>query len=116
MDGIPRLAQDKGLVLRLINRLKEFSDWSQCQVLELAAHYTPGGEPEVFDLMNAVQDRLAHVNSAVVMAVVKLFLHLTLSMTATHQQASGRLWVGDILGMWAVDVGAGWGWGRHDLR
>lgn len=27
--------------------LQEFSDWAQCQVLELVAHYTPGSDAEV---------------------------------------------------------------------
>lgn len=36
--------------------------------------------------MNILDDRLAHSNSAVVMAAIKLFLHLTLAMPATHQQ------------------------------
>ncbi len=55
-------------------------------ILELASHYTPGSESEVFELLNALEDRLNHVNSAVVVAAIKVFLHLTLSMTATHQQ------------------------------
>ena len=49
--------------------------------------YRPSGEQEVFELLNVLDDRLAHSNSAVVMATVKLFLHLTLTMPATHQQA-----------------------------
>jgi myo-inositol catabolism protein IolC len=27
--------------------LQEFSDWAQCQVLELVAHYTPASDAEV---------------------------------------------------------------------
>ncbi len=38
--------------------------------------------------MNVLDDRLLHSNSAVVMATVKLFLHLTLSMPPTHQQVT----------------------------
>jgi hypothetical protein len=68
-------------------RAQEFSEWAQCQVLEAVSGYQPSGEQEVFDVMNALDDRLAHSNSAVVMATVKLFLHLTLTMPATHQQA-----------------------------
>lgn len=66
--------------------VQEFSEWAQCQVLEFAAHYRPSGEQEVYDFMNVLDDRLSHSNSAVVMATVKLFLHYTLSMPATHQQ------------------------------
>ena len=54
----------------------------------MAAHYQPVSEQEVYDLMNVLDDRLSHSNSAVVMATVKLFLHLTLRMPATHQQVS----------------------------
>jgi hypothetical protein len=55
-------------------------------VLEVAAQYRPSDEQEVYDIMNVLDDRLSHSNSAVVMATVKLFLHLTLRMPATHQQ------------------------------
>lgn len=66
--------------------VQDFSEWAQCQVLEFATHYRPSGEQEVYDFMNVLDDRLSHSNSAVVMATVKMFLHYTLSMPATHQQ------------------------------
>ena len=69
------------------SHLQDFSEWGQCQVLELASHHRPSGEQEVYDLMNVLDDRLCHSNSAVAMATIKVFLHLTLSMPATHQQA-----------------------------
>lgn len=70
------------------NLSQEFSEWAQCQVLEFASHYRPTDEQEVFDFMNVLDDRLSHSNSAVVMATVKMFLHYTLNMPATHQQVS----------------------------
>ncbi|GLI59252.1 hypothetical protein VaNZ11_001098 [Volvox africanus] len=85
-----RLAE-KALVYSLLNRIKEFSDWGQCQVLELVTHYTPAAEAEVYDMLNALEDRMGHVNSAVVMATIKVFLHLTINMTATHQQVLERI-------------------------
>ncbi|GIL46366.1 hypothetical protein Vafri_3358 [Volvox africanus] len=85
-----RLAE-KALVYSLLNRIKEFSDWGQCQVLELVTHYTPTAEAEVYDMLNALEDRMGHVNSAVVMATIKVFLHLTINMTATHQQVLERI-------------------------
>lgn len=91
VDEVSQLAKDKALVYNLINRIKEFSDWSQCQVLELASHYRPSSESEIFDILNALEDRLSHVNSAVVMATIKVFLHQTLNMTATHQQVLERV-------------------------
>ena len=68
--------------------LQDFSEWAQCQVLEAVSGYQPTSEQEVFDIMNVLDDRLLHSNSAVVMATVKLFLHLTLSMPPTHQQVA----------------------------
>ena len=56
-------------------------------MLEAVSGYHPASEDEVFDIMNALDDRLSHSNSAVVMATIKLFLHLTLPMPPTHQQA-----------------------------
>lgn len=90
VDDIKKLA-DKVLVYNLINKIKEFSDWSQCQVLELASHYVPANEEEVFDVLNALEDRMSHVNSAIVMATIKVFLLHTLNMTATHQQVLERI-------------------------
>ena len=81
---VPHLAT--GLLL-----LQEFSEWAQCQVLEFASHYRPSDEQEVFDFMNVLDDRLSHSNSAVVMATVKMFLHYTLTMPATHQQVGQGL-------------------------
>jgi len=37
--------------------------------------------------MNALEDRLQHANSAVVLATVKVFLQATLDMADVHQQA-----------------------------
>lgn len=67
-------------------RIKEFSEWAQCLVLELVAKYVPSDSNEIFDIMNLLEDRLQHANGAVVLATIKVFLHLTLSMTDVHQQ------------------------------
>ena len=47
----------------LLHVLQDFSDWSQCQVLELVSHYKPASEDEVFDFLNALEDRMTHANS-----------------------------------------------------
>jgi hypothetical protein len=66
--------------------------------------YRPASEGEVFDIMNALEDRMAQVNSALVMAAVKVFLHLTLAMPATHQQVGAATGAGG-----AAGAGAGAG-------
>ena len=32
-------------------RLKEFSEWAQCQILDLLLRYHPATEDEVFDML-----------------------------------------------------------------
>lgn len=67
-------------------RIKEFNEWAQCLILELAVKYVPSDSNDIFDIMNLLEDRLQHANGAVVLATVKVFLQLTLSMTDVHQQ------------------------------
>ena len=56
--------------------MKEFNEWSQCIVLEKVARYKPSAEQETFDIMNLLEERLRHSNSAVVLAATKVFLNL----------------------------------------
>ncbi|GJP44368.1 hypothetical protein CLOM_g3749 [Closterium sp. NIES-68] len=96
-DGDPEALKDRdmlhsrALVFSLLNRMKEMSEWAQCTVLDLASRYTPANADEVFDLMNLLEDRLQHANSAVVLATAKLFLHLTLAMPDVHHQVYERI-------------------------
>ncbi|XP_022750206.1 beta-adaptin-like protein A isoform X2 [Durio zibethinus] len=79
----------KPVIYYLLNR--EFSEWAQCLVLELVTKYVPSDSSEIFDIMNLLEDRLQHANGAVVLATIKVFLHLTLSMTDVHQQVYERI-------------------------
>ncbi|KAK3004085.1 hypothetical protein RJ639_017885 [Escallonia herrerae] len=81
----------KPVIYYLLNRIKEFSEWAQCIVLELVSKYVPTDSNEIFDIMNLLEDRLQHANGAVVLATVKVFLQLTLSLTDTHQQVYERI-------------------------
>ncbi|KAJ4953193.1 hypothetical protein NE237_030025 [Protea cynaroides] len=81
----------KPVIYYFLNRIKEFSEWAQCIVLDLVAKYIPSDSNEIFDIMNLLEDRLQHANGAVVLATSKVFLHLTLSMTDVHQQVYERI-------------------------
>ncbi|CAI9260136.1 unnamed protein product [Lactuca saligna] len=81
----------KPIIYFLLNRIKEFSEWAQCTILELVSKYAPPDTNEIFDIMNLLEDRLQHANGAVVLATIKLFLQLTLSMTDVHQQVYERI-------------------------
>ncbi|XP_047053379.1 beta-adaptin-like protein A [Lolium rigidum] len=81
----------KPVVFYLLNKIKEFSEWAQCHILELASKFLPSDNNEIFDIMNLLEDRLQHANGAVVLATIKVFLHLTMSMTDVHQQVYERI-------------------------
>lgn len=85
------LLNSKSIVYSLLNRIKDFNEWAQCLVLDLVAKYVPSDPNETFDIMNLLEDRLQHANSAVVLATIKVFLHLTMSMADVHQQVYERI-------------------------
>eukprot|EP00051_Salpingoeca_urceolata_P034243 m.24156 g.24156 ORF g.24156 m.24156 type:complete len:752 (-) comp7406_c0_seq1:68-2323(-) len=70
----------KELVYAAFNRLKHFSDWSQCAIMSILERYVPDNEDEIFDILNILDERLKHSNSGVVMAAAKLFIKFTRSM------------------------------------
>ena len=82
---------NKPIVHHLLNRMREFNEWSQCVVLGLVAKYRPAEQAETFDIMNLLEERLKHSNSAVVLGATKIFLHLTQNMPTVHQQVYARL-------------------------
>ncbi|KAJ8637624.1 hypothetical protein MRB53_011891 [Persea americana] len=81
----------KPVIYHLLNRIKAFSEWAQCLVLDLASKYVPSDSNEIFDIMNLLEDRLQHANGAVVLATIKVFLHLTLSTNDVHHQVYERI-------------------------
>ena len=85
------MAINRPIIHHLLNRMKEFNEWSQCVVMELVARYTPETQPEIFDIMNILEERLKHSNSAVVLAATKVFLNLTQDLPTVHKQVYERL-------------------------
>ncbi|XP_012077453.2 beta-adaptin-like protein A [Jatropha curcas] len=81
----------KPVIYYFLNRIREFSEWAQCLLLELVAKYVPADSNEIFDIMNLLEDRLQHANGAVVLATIKVFLQLTLSMADVHQEVYERI-------------------------
>jgi len=85
------MAINKPIIHHLLNRMRDFNEWSQCIVLEMVARYKPEAQQETFDVMNVLEERLKHSNSAVVLAATKVFLNLTQDMPAVHSQVYARL-------------------------
>ncbi|XP_015760053.1 PREDICTED: AP-4 complex subunit beta-1-like [Acropora digitifera] len=72
-------------------RLRSFSVWGQSQVMEMLLRYQPQDTEEVFDILNLLDDRLKQPNSAVVMACIQLFIHLTREMKDIAEDVYKRI-------------------------
>jgi len=85
------LELNKSIIYHLLNRIREFSEWSQCVVLDLVARYSPENEKDVFDIMSLLDERLKSTNAGVVLATTKIFLNFTVNMPKIHKQAYQRI-------------------------
>ena len=74
-----------------MNRIKDFNEWGQSVILDLANKYEPQNKEEMFDIMNLLEDRFKHASSSVVLGAVKVFLHLTKDDPKLIKQVYERL-------------------------
>ena len=63
------------MVIYLLNRIKEFNEWGQIVICELASKYEVQNENEMLDIMNLLDDRLKHSCHGIVLATMKIFLN-----------------------------------------
>lgn len=68
------MAVNSKIIIYLLNRFKEFNDYGQGLLVELAMKYTPKDEEEKLRIMNLLDYKLKSSNSHLVMAITKLFL------------------------------------------
>jgi AP-4 complex subunit beta-1 len=85
------MAINKKIIYHLLNKLRDFHEWGQCAVLDLLVKYEPASNDELFDILNILEDRLRHSNSAVVLSASKVFLHLTRNLPKVHADVYKRL-------------------------
>ena len=45
------MAINKMIIFHLLSRLKDFSEWGQCTVIDLVSKYTPENQEEMFEIM-----------------------------------------------------------------
>ena len=80
------------VVAKLLAAMRDLDEFVQCQVLEWLAAVAPGvSEAEALGLLNALDERLQDSNSAIVLAVVKVFLRLTAANEALHAEVLARV-------------------------
>lgn len=72
MDG--GMAINRAIMLHLLNRIHEFSEFGILQVLELVPRYIPANEEEGYQIMNLLDPVLRTSNSGAVLATIRAFL------------------------------------------
>jgi len=82
---------DGKTVLPLLKRIREFNEWGQCVILEVAARYQPSNQQEMFGIMNHLDPLLKHSNCAVVLATTKVYLNFTRNYPKVHFSVIQRL-------------------------
>lgn len=80
------IAINQHIVMHLLNRISDFNEWGQCNILQIVARYKPASQDEVFGIMNTLEQCLRVSNSAVVLGTAKCFFHLTARMDQGIQE------------------------------
>ena len=81
------LKLDHKTIVYLLNRMRDFNDWAQCMLLEVVSRHEPKDQSELIDIMNLLETRLKSTNCGVILAITKVFLHLTSEIPKLHKQA-----------------------------
>lgn len=87
-SGGPQIPKE--LLFYLLNRLKEFNEWGQCAVIDLLL-LAELAQEEVVNVLNLLDDKLKHTNSAIVLAVCSVFLKLTEGYPQIHDAVYSRI-------------------------
>lgn len=84
------LEVNQTLIMGLLNRIGEFSEWGLNTILDLVARYKPNNEEEIFAIMNLLDPVLRTANSGSVLSTLKCFLHLSASIPDLFPQIVTR--------------------------
>ena len=70
------MAINRAIMLHLLNRIHEFSEFDLVQVMELVPRYIPANADEGFQIMNLLDPVLRTSSAAAVMATIRAFLSM----------------------------------------
>ena len=70
----PALKMTSSIVNKILSALNECTEWGQVYILDYIASYSPSDVTEAESVIERVLPRLAHSNSAVVLAAVKVIM------------------------------------------
>jgi len=79
------MAINRPIILHLLNRIHEFSEFGIVAVLDLVPRYTPANEEEAYQMMNLLDPILRTSNSAAVLGTIRAFLSLAEQMEDSEE-------------------------------
>ena len=85
------IAINRRMVIYLLNRIGNYTEFGQSIVFDLVSKYTPHGDDEMLDILNILEERLKHSSSSVVLGCVKVFLNYTKENPLMTRQVYGRI-------------------------
>ena len=88
--GTGGLQVTQQLLMALLTRVGEFSEWGLNTILGLVSRYRPASEEETYGIMNLLDPVLRTANSGAVLATFKCFTALTAQMPDLQPQIYQR--------------------------
>lgn len=85
------MAINRQIISHLLQRMSEFNEWGQCNILKILSTYVPSSQEELFHIMNILDPCLRISNSAVLLAASKCFIELTKDQEELQAQVFLRL-------------------------
>ena len=85
------IAINRRMIIYLLNRINQYTEFGQSTVFELVSKYEPQGEDEMLDILNILEERLKHSSSSVVLGCIKVFLNYTRDNQLMTRQVYSRI-------------------------
>jgi vesicle coat complex subunit len=85
------MAINRAIMLHLLNRIHEFTEFGVIEVLELIPRYIPANEEEGFQIMNLLDPVLRTSNAGAVLATIRAFLSLAGGDQTMQRQVVTRI-------------------------
>lgn len=85
------IAINRRMVIYLLNRIGNYTEFGQSTVFELVSKYVPHGDDEMLDILNILEERLKHSSSSVVLGCIKVFLNYTKDNQLMTRQVYSRI-------------------------
>jgi len=80
------MAINRAIMLHLLNRIHEFTEFDLVSMLELVPRYIPANAEEGYQIMNLLDPVLKSSSSATVLATVRAFLSMVESIAGTPEE------------------------------